>query len=95
MCPVCWPEGAPTEYNFDLFRGKDPRERNESSKAIDAPPSMPYEGPEVANLEWLRSTIDEAFPIDGIDARGNAKPSFVEKPDSLISKLRKKWQKRP
>jgi len=83
-CPVCWPDGFPSSYNWDLFQGKDPQT-----------PDYTYEGPEVGNRDWLRSTIDAAFPIDGIQAQGNAKPSFVEKPDSFIAKMLKKLRNDP
>jgi len=80
-CPVCWPEGSPSSHDWELFLGKE-------QNGI-------YEGPEVGNRDWLRSTIDAAFPIEGIDAQGNAKPSFVEKPDSFIGKMLKKLRNDP
>jgi len=79
-----------------MFKGKDPKSLNESVRSIDGQinhPEIPYEGPEVGNLEWLRSTIDDSFPIEGINAQGNSKPSFVQKPDSLIGKWLKKLKK--
>ena len=77
-CPVCWPEGFPSESNFDLFMGKE------------TTPGVPYTGPEVENLDWLRSTISPAFDIAGIEAKGNAKPNSKSKPDSFIGKWLKK-----
>jgi len=96
LCPVCWPEGVPTEANFAMWKGKDPQRLNESAMSIEGQinnPEIPYEGPEVGNMEWLRSTISPAFPIAGIAAHGNAKPDSNEKPDSLIGKWLKKWRK--
>jgi hypothetical protein len=86
LCPVCWIDGVPTEYNFDLFMGRDPKERNRTqqsvSEAMNNPP-IPYEGPEVGNREWLLSTIGAPFPISEIDAEGNAKPQKRKKPSVL------------
>lgn len=96
MCPVCWPQGIPSEHHFAMFKGKDPKSLNETVLSLEGQinhPEIPYEGPEVGNLEWLHSTIDDSFPIEGINAQGNAKPSFVEKPDSLIGKWLKKLKK--
>lgn len=96
MCPVCWPEGSPSEHNFAIFVGKDPQSLNESQLSIEgqinhAP--IPYEGPEVGNMEWLRSTIDQKFSIEGISSRGNEKPDSRKKPRGFISKVLKKLGK--
>lgn len=96
MCPVCWPEGAPTEYNFAMFRGKDPKSLNESQLSVDGQinyGSIPYTGPEVGNVEWLRSTIAPKFDIGSIPSSGNAKPDSRAKPDSFISRMLKKMGK--
>ena len=93
MCPVCWPEGTPSEYHFDLFNGKDPSRRNESQLSVAGQINyreVPYVGPEVGNLEWLRSTIDPKFSIEGINGFGNEKPDSRTKPDSFIGKMLKK-----
>jgi len=98
MCPVCWPEGAPTEYHFAMFNGKDPKGLNERIPGIAAQinhPPTPYEGPEVGNVEWLRSTITPKFPIQDIPSNGNAKPDSRSKPDSFISKMLKKLRNDP
>jgi|TARA_Y100001951_G_scaffold85023_1_gene74712 hypothetical protein len=86
LCPVCWIDGVATDHNFDLYMGRDPQDRNRSSRSVDESinhPPTPYEGPEVGNREWLLSTIGAPFPISGIDAVGNAKPQNRKKPSVL------------
>lgn len=86
LCPVCWIDGVPTDYNWDLYMGRDPKERNTTARSIEAQmnhPTIPYEGPEVGNREWLLSTIGAPFPISDIDAKGNAKPQKRKKPSVL------------
>jgi len=98
LCPVCWPEGIPTEANFAMWRGKDPSALYSSPLSLEGQinnPEIPYEGPEVGNMEWLRSTMEPAFAIDGIAAHGNAKSKSNPKPDSLIGKWLKKLRNGP
>jgi len=96
-CPVCWPEGTPTEANFAMFKGQDPSELNRA-RSLESSinnPVQPYTGPEVGDLDWLRSTISPAFNIAGIQAKGNAKPNSKSKSKSFIGKWLKKLRNDP
>jgi len=93
LCPVCWPDGVPTEHHFAMWRGSDPQSLNETqlslSGQINNSPA-PYHGPEVGNIEWLRSTIGQPFDISDIEHTGNEKPKKTKKDQaqkSIISRM--------
>jgi len=86
-CVVCWPNGAPSEHHFAMYRGVDPSSLNESTRSLRPPP---YVGPEVENLEWLRRQVPEMFEIEGIDAKGNEPVTRTKKKvkrRSIISRM--------
>jgi len=73
-CIVCWPNGVPSEHAFALYKGVDPASLNETTMSLAGQinnPTIPYTGPEVMNLDWLRRQVPEMFEISQIDAKGN------------------------
>jgi hypothetical protein len=94
-CIVCWPGGAPTMHDWDRYLGVDPERRN-TANPDPFVGSATYHGPEVGDLEWLRSRVPETFTITDIESQGNepahrSQPAPV--PQSFIGKLLNLLQK--
>jgi hypothetical protein len=72
-CIVCWPDGSPPMEAWDRFSGRNPELRHIRNFDDDPGTHIGYAGPEVGDLDWIRSQVPAMFSVEHIDATGNEK----------------------
>lgn len=71
-CPLCWPNGTPTDFDWKLFRGLNPQ--YQPTDMVDASGlARRYVGVEVGNVEWLKECVVPMVSVADIGFPGNHK----------------------
>ena len=69
-CPLCWPNGTPTDFDWKSFRGLNPQ--YQPTDMVDASGmARRYVGVEVGNVEWLKECVVPMVSVADIGFPGN------------------------